>query len=239
MALIQLSEPNERLVKKQLLEYVRNRALNGRTSFEHCFDSTWEHACRFLWHFDPPEDTSFQGYKPSKSIAQMLEVIDGDASGDIPCIQAFLDTALCLNTHFYGCSCALTDPMLVDPDLEPILVSLELIDSSGLPSREFLLHALGRGGFCDDKTGQYAEGVNALLRETAVQLVQTASSEDKDYIHSNIGSKPHALANWFSSKWHFGAWLSEEIWNRDSIFLGSHCAFGWLIHPKVKELLAE
>lgn len=242
MALLEISEVEERTAMKQLFEYVYLRALGSSGHVNHYHDSTWEHACRFLWRFDPEGETQI-GYSPEKKLSEIQDYIDESDLASLPCIEAFLDTALSMNTHFHGVGAkSLYQPMTFDLALTPILQAVGLIGKDGTATNPLLIDAIDRWHFFDEKKRRLMPEATEFLDRVGEAAWRDASNEDKEYFLSglkNAAKSAGGLQNWFTSRWRFGVWLNNGEWEKDSDLFGSHSAMGWLMVASLKTGLEE
>ncbi|MEJ6401343.1 hypothetical protein [Yoonia sp. 2307UL14-13] len=240
MALFQLTEAEERAAKKSLFQYIHDRALGRIGKIDHYCDSTWEQACRLLWRFDPGGRTQ-DGYSPTKTYAEISVTIDQSDLTSLPCLAAFLDTALCLNNHFHGIGAKrLSEPMMFDEALEPILRDLGLLDKDGTPTKPLLIDAIDRYHFFDQNSHKLSLEAQGFVTQLAEEVWRSASADDKAYLIDAFEmGKSTGLDNWLVSRWRFGEWLSDGAWEKDSELFGSHSAIGWLLIESIKRGLEE
>lgn len=228
MALFQLNESEERLVMKRFFCYIYAASVTSTGTVHHYFDSTWEQVCRFLLGFDPHGVTA-QGYKATKSRSQVLAEIDTRPIDTLPSIEVFLDVAFSLNDHRHGIGAkTLDDAMTFDPDLQSILIDLELLGNDGTPSKALQLAAIDRFHFFDDATNGLTASAKDFLEDIVQSAWGSATPNDRDYLTKKI-QNGEEIERWLAERWHLGAWVSngQELRNRE--LLANHSALNGLV----------
>lgn len=233
MPLFQLSEAEEHSTLKRLFEYIYTTSVNESGSVTHGFESTWEQVCRFLSYFDPQGRVP-EGYKATRSRSQILEEIDLRSRSTLPGIEAFLDVALCVNDHRYGIGAdTFHDQMAFEPELNSILVSLELLENDGTASKPLLLDAIGRWHFFDPVTKDLTTEASVFVQNVAREAWEQAPPSDREYLRVNLANGISVEA-WFDTRWHLGFWLNDDQKERFSELFGIHNSLSWLIPRYIK-----